>query len=324
MSHPSVFRWLPLWGLLAFAACEADSPTEAPPTDTVAPTVTSTDPAESDEDVPQDAVITATFSEELDPATVTIGTFGVIEAPSELPVDGAVSVEGATVTFTPKAGLGSRATYVAFLTTGITDVAGNPLASQVSWGFTTELELGVELVRVRISQMDGNEPGAIDSDSHPGLFQLDGRIERVELEFFNDQSEEPKRDTTPATWRVPLTPNIAPAESAGGFILLRIEPIVPTSIDYGSVEFTTSAASPNEPSGLRMVISGPPGANTLDGMPFFPVSTDQERDHLVELDVGATPFSTQFRWTASDDNGENGGGHVGFSTRDLVIRADPE
>lgn len=316
-------RWLSLFLAATLVACESDTPTD-PPGDTTAPSVASTDPAESTEEVPRDGVVTVTFSEEVDPDTVTEETFRMIEAPSELPVEGSVRVEGATATFTPDADLGSRATYVAILTTGITDLAGNPLASQVSWGFTTELELGIELVRVRISQMDGSEPGSIDSDSHPGLFQLDGRIDRVVLEFFNDQSKEPKRDTTPVSWRVPLTPNIAPADSAGGFISLRIIPIVPTSLDFGSIEFTTSAATPNEPSGLRLVVSGPPGARTFDGMPFFPVPTDQERDFLVELDVGSTPFNTQFRWTASDDNGENGGGHVGFSTRDLVIRADPE
>ena len=230
---------------------------------------------------------------------------------------------GTSVTFTPEADLDSRTTYVAILTTGITDLAGNPLAQNVTWGFTTDLELGVELVRIRVSQMDGTEPGAIDSDSHPELFQLDGRIDRVELEFVNPQSEEPKRDATPGTWRVPLTPNIPPAESAAGFIRLRIIPIVPTSIDYGSVEFTLSAAKPNEPSGLQMVISGTPGANTLDGERPLMVPTDAEQDYLVEVDAGASPFNTEFRWTATDDNGANGGGHVGFSTRDLVIRSEP-
>jgi hypothetical protein len=98
--------------------------------------------------VPVNSAITATFTENMAPATINGTSFTVTcTAPCVSPV-GAVSYEGAarTAVFTPTAPLAVGMTYTATITTAATDLAGNglagnqaplPAASNYVWTFTT-------------------------------------------------------------------------------------------------------------------------------------------------------------------------------------------
>ena len=101
--------------------------------DVIPPTVDGTSPAADATDVPVDTVVTATFSEAMDESTITTSSFtldGVV---------GSVSYNSGTdtATFTPTVGLAYETTYTASLSTAITDAAGNPLAAEYTWSFTT-------------------------------------------------------------------------------------------------------------------------------------------------------------------------------------------
>jgi len=98
-----------------------------------APTVTSVSPEADATDVAVDTVITATFSEAMDAATITTGSFTLDS------VSGSVSYNSSTytATFTPSADLSYSTTYTATLSTAITNAYGTPLASAYSWSFTT-------------------------------------------------------------------------------------------------------------------------------------------------------------------------------------------
>jgi alpha-tubulin suppressor-like RCC1 family protein len=99
--------------------------------DTTPPTVSSTNPADSATGVAINTAITATFSENMDVSTITTATFTVSG------VAGAVAYNGTTATFTPSGNLAYSTTYTATITTGVRDAAGNPMASNYSWSFTT-------------------------------------------------------------------------------------------------------------------------------------------------------------------------------------------
>jgi len=108
--------------------------TTEPEPDTTPPTVIGRVPAPDATDVSLSTDVVATFSEAVDPATVTSSTFQVEDNQS---VPGTLSVNGATVTFTPDDPLAAATLHTVTLTTGIHDLAGNALPSVVTWSFTT-------------------------------------------------------------------------------------------------------------------------------------------------------------------------------------------
>ena len=67
--------------------------------DTTPPTVLSTNPPNYSKSVPVYSSITATFTEAIDPATVTAASFTLMDGTT--PVAGTVSYSGGTATFTP-------------------------------------------------------------------------------------------------------------------------------------------------------------------------------------------------------------------------------
>jgi hypothetical protein len=100
------------------------------------PTVVATSPANGAMGVPVAQVITATFNEAMNAATINTTTFA-LAGPSGALVTGAVTFSGATGTFTPAANLAGSTLYTATITTGATEPGGNPLAANFVWTFTT-------------------------------------------------------------------------------------------------------------------------------------------------------------------------------------------
>lgn len=109
--------------------------------DIVPPTVVSTTPVDGAVGVDQNAAITITFSEALNPAFVNTSSFTLASGAGA--VAGAVTFTGLTATFTPTPTLTANALYTATVTTGIKDFAGNPLTSDFDWHFTTGGELPI-------------------------------------------------------------------------------------------------------------------------------------------------------------------------------------
>jgi VCBS repeat-containing protein len=109
--------------------------------DTTPPVVNSKFPAPGATIVARDINVNATFNETLDATTVNSSTFQLRDAGNNL-VTATVSYDSGTniVTLAPSTLLNFNTTYTATLTggaSGIKDVAGNALASDVSWTFTT-------------------------------------------------------------------------------------------------------------------------------------------------------------------------------------------
>src|ERR1043166_4328847 len=103
--------------------------------DTTAPTVSVTVPVNAASGVPINQNISATFSEAMDPLTTTAVTFTLNQGAT--PVVGTVTYAGVTTTFNPLNALAPLTAYTATITTGVKDLAGNPLVTGFSWSFTT-------------------------------------------------------------------------------------------------------------------------------------------------------------------------------------------
>jgi hypothetical protein len=106
--------------------------------DSTAPTVTSTAPANAATSVFQNASINATFSKPMDPATLNITTF-TLTGPGPTSIAGKITYDATNqiATFTPDSALAASSLFTAAITTGAKDLAGNPLATNFSWSFTT-------------------------------------------------------------------------------------------------------------------------------------------------------------------------------------------
>jgi hypothetical protein len=122
-------------------------------TDTVAPLVSSTNPLDGATGV---AVMTASFNEPMNASTMTTTTFAVT-GPGATPVAGTVAYNGVTytATFTPTSALVANTSYTATITTGVKDVAGNALASNHVWTFTTLLTGGGSPLSVALASAGG-------------------------------------------------------------------------------------------------------------------------------------------------------------------------
>ena len=109
--------------------------------DTTPPVVLNVTPAPSATGVPLAATVKAAFSEAIDPSSLTSSTF-VLRDQASIVIPAAVSYDAGTRTATlgTTAGLLAQTTYIATLSggvSGVKDLAGNALATDFIWSFTT-------------------------------------------------------------------------------------------------------------------------------------------------------------------------------------------
>jgi hypothetical protein len=105
-------------------------------TPAVPPVVVSTVPALGATGVSFTPMITATFNETMNPATITTSTF-TLAGPGGVMIAGTVAGSGLTATFTPTLPLAPSTTYTAMITTGAQSHLGFALAANYMWSFMT-------------------------------------------------------------------------------------------------------------------------------------------------------------------------------------------
>ena len=104
----------------------------------ICPIVESTTPVLNALAVPVNNVVTITFNEEMDPASITQSS---ITLTGSSLVAGIVTYSGKTATFTPSSPLAENTTYTGRVKTTVKDLMGNALQTDYVWAFTTGLIL---------------------------------------------------------------------------------------------------------------------------------------------------------------------------------------
>ncbi|MEP6548218.1 MAG: Ig-like domain-containing protein, partial [Gammaproteobacteria bacterium] len=106
--------------------------------DTTAPTVSSTSPLSGATGAPINSLITASFSEPMDPLSITNASV-TLACPTGTPITATVgyAVNGNIATLTPTSVLPASTLCTARISTAVTDAAGNALLNAYSWTFTT-------------------------------------------------------------------------------------------------------------------------------------------------------------------------------------------
>jgi hypothetical protein len=115
---------------------------------TTVPTVISTDPLDNATDVLLNKTVTATFSEPMDPLTITATTFTLLDDGANT-ITGAITYSGSTASFNPSADLLSGKTYTATITTGAKNPSGIAIATDHVWTFSTGAPAGPAFVDLK-------------------------------------------------------------------------------------------------------------------------------------------------------------------------------
>lgn len=136
-----------------FGACSEDDFQE---TIGLCPEVIATSPTNGETSVALNKVITVTFNEEMNPATINASSFTIVNGITSIP--GTISYSGNTASFTPTGNLIANKTYIGKVTTAVKDLNGNALQEDYIWTFST----GTSLQPLVIStDPDNNETGVV-------------------------------------------------------------------------------------------------------------------------------------------------------------------
>ena len=140
--------------------------------DTTVPTVTAVSPTSGATGVPVSINATATFSEAMNPATLTTGTVTLIpQGGSAVAASVTYDAGTRTVTLDPTANLAANTTYTATVkggASGAKDLAGNPLASDRVWTFVTGAGAGLSYLSDRTWTSMTNGWGPVERDRSNG------------------------------------------------------------------------------------------------------------------------------------------------------------
>jgi hypothetical protein len=115
----------------------------------VCPLVISTDPANAATNVPLSQIISATFNEKMDPATITQASFSLTGGvKAGVPVSGTLTynITNATLNFVPTTSLVQNTTYTGTVKSTIKDMNGNALQTNYVWTFSTGVVLSPTVI----------------------------------------------------------------------------------------------------------------------------------------------------------------------------------
>ncbi len=131
-------------------SCKKDDYVEI---DGVCPVVISAIPANGATDVPFGQLISVTFNEEMNSSTINQATFTL---KAGLAVQGTITYQGTTATFTPNSPLAPNTTYTGRVTTGVKDKNGNALQTDYIWTFSTGNILSPLVILTNPANLESN------------------------------------------------------------------------------------------------------------------------------------------------------------------------
>ncbi len=160
--------------------------------DVIPPTVSSVVPPDATTGIDTETPLTAIFNESIDPATVDAGTFQLKDAADNV-IAGSLSVVSNEIVFTPAVALEPATVYTATLvsgSSGLADLAGNELAADFTWSFTTEAAtLPVLLHKFSVTQ-SGNAnlvKWTTDMEADMEYFELERSTNGINFQPINRQ-----------------------------------------------------------------------------------------------------------------------------------------
>src|SRR5579864_2523651 len=139
-------------------------------TNTSVPTVTSTNPADTATSVSINQKFSATFSTAMDPSTISGTTFTLAAGATAVSGTVTYSAVSNSAIFAPAANLAASTQYTATVTTGAKDLAGNALAANFVWTFTTGTSASTTAPTITVTNPANAAPGVALSQTVNATF----------------------------------------------------------------------------------------------------------------------------------------------------------
>ncbi|WP_318348965.1 Ig-like domain-containing protein [Aquipluma nitroreducens] len=134
--------------------------------DVTLPTVLSVVPTNNASAIALNSKITVTFSEAMNSTTINTTSFTLKQGSTN--VAGTVAYSGTSASFTPSSALAANTIYTGTITTGAKDAAGNAIASNYTWSFTTAPTAPVDVTPPTvISVLPTNNATNVGANTHP-------------------------------------------------------------------------------------------------------------------------------------------------------------
>ena len=134
--------------------------------DVTPPTVLSVVPTNNSTAIALNSKVTATFSEAMNVTTINATNFTLKQGSTA--ITGTVAYSGTTATFTPAVNLAANTVYTGAITTGAKDAAGNALASNYTWSFTTGAGVVTDVTPPTVlSVLPTNNATSVATSIHP-------------------------------------------------------------------------------------------------------------------------------------------------------------
>ncbi|HNB35731.1 MAG TPA: DUF4082 domain-containing protein, partial [Anaerolineales bacterium] len=247
--------------------------------DTTPPTITARFPASNASDVARDTNITITFSEDMNPATISNTTVTLRASGAGSDVPAAVTYSGGVATLNPTTDLLGNTLYQVTISGTVTDEAGNPLGSDDVWTFTTDNQLPVS--DTSAANFNAGIPNACVIDANIG----DGSV-RLGAGWM----EEFSGSTLPVGWSSHLWTGTDPIVSGGSLSVEGAEAYTSTQYASGrTLEFTaTFTAQPFQHIGFA---GATPPYNQSPWI-MFSTSNDAAQLYARVLPSGSEAYNT--------------------------------
>ena len=288
------------------------------PDDTTAPTVGSVSPADAESDVALTANVEASFSEAIDPQTLTsdnpdTATFTLTKTqdptgptpptPAD-PVVATVSYDDATnkATLDPASDLEANTTYTATIKSGsdgVKDLAGNELEQDYSWTFTTTDSPPADTQAPSAPTISSPQNNTYDTD---GSFSVSGSAEAgstVELFEGTTSKGTTKIDSPEGAWSIPLS---GVSEGSHTYSAKATDAAGNTSSASNTVTVTVDTKAPSPPT----ITSPADNSYDTDGNITFSGTAEKGSTVKVYQDGAttaagpqATASTTDGSWTIS-------------------------
>ncbi len=136
--------------------------------DVTPPTVLSAVPANNATGIATSIHPAITFSEAMNSTTINTTNFTLKQGSTT--IAGSVAYSGTTATFTPSSALVANTIYTGTITTGAKDAAGNALASDYTWSFTTAAAAPSDVTPPTVlSVAPANNATSVATSIHPAI-----------------------------------------------------------------------------------------------------------------------------------------------------------